>query len=212
VHRSALILRASIDSRALALSLRAGGTVSSLARRPSLSEADWGWPSRFFEEGQMKVLSRVAVAVSGLGVGALCLHLGYSSLNDLGGRGDVELTVSQEVIRGEQIEDGLSGSRSRQRAKQELVRDLIAQRRTLKDTMAQFIRLRREWYENHKNVEPFPSADSEEERAYEEILNLVPFVLHDQSEEGDAVRSRLKKEYEKLGDLRKCPLGVPGDP
>jgi hypothetical protein len=163
----------------------------------------------------MNVLSRVAVAASGLGVVALSgmgLHLGCSALNSRGGRGDTENALAQEVIRSKQLDDGLRVVRSHQRAKQEVVRDLIAQRRTLPDAIAQFLLLSREWFDNNKSVKPFPTQESEEERAYQEIVTLVPYVLRGQPEEAAVVLSRLEKEQDKLQAGRKCPWAGPADP
>jgi hypothetical protein len=157
----------------------------------------------------------MALTASGLGVVVLCgmgLHLGWSALNSRGGRGNAEPTLGQEVIRSERLDDGLRVVRNQQRAKQEVVRDLIAQQRTLKDATAQFILLSREWFDKNKNVKPFPTLESEEERAYQEIVTLVTHVLRGQPEEEAAVLSRLEKEQENLRVGRKCPSAVPADP
>jgi hypothetical protein len=157
----------------------------------------------------------MALTASGLAVVVLCgfgLYLGCSALSCRGGLGDAEPTLGQEVIRRERLDDGLRVVRSQQKAKQEVVRDLIAQRRTLKGATAQFILLSREWFDKNKNVKPFPTQDSEEERAYQEIVTLVPYVLRGQPEEEAAVLSRLEKEQENLRVGRKCPTAVPADP
>jgi hypothetical protein len=163
----------------------------------------------------MNTLSRMVLTASGLAVVVLCgfgLYLGCSALSSRGGLGDAEPTLGQEVIRSERLDDGLSAAERFWTAKQQVVHELIAQQRTLRDAIAQFILLSREWPGYNQSVKTFPALGSEEERAYQEIVTLVPHVLRGQLEEAAGVLSRLRKEQEKLQASAQGRRCVPVDP
>jgi hypothetical protein len=94
--------------------------------------------------------------------------------------------------------------------RQEVVRELIAQRCSLKEALARFQELDHEWPDY---VTDTPKRDggilSDEERNYQYILAIAKDLLKNRREEAAVVLRRLEKEYQQLRAGRKMPSAMP---
>ena len=149
----------------------------------------------------MTALIRPAVLVIFVGLlslGVLALRLAYSP-ND-----DPESRLSQEVQR---LRDATS---CREEARQEAVREYLAQRITLAETIQQFQEWDHEWpdYSSiaQRAVAEKAMWESDEERHYEAIIHYVSFlILKRRPLELPQVLQRLEKDFRQLQAGKRTP-------
>jgi hypothetical protein len=91
---------------------------------------------------------------------------------------------------------------ARLEARDQVVRDLIAQRYTLPEAIEQFLERDRKWPEL---VSKADAGQSQYERIYQYIRFMVEDVLHDHPEQASIVLRWLEQEYEKLCIARRTP-------
>jgi hypothetical protein len=115
----------------------------------------------------------------------------------------------REDIRSTQLAEMRRASDARLEARDQVVRDLIAQRCTLAEAIEQFLELDRQWPDLISKV---PAGRSHEERIYEHIRLRVKDVLRDHPEQASIVLCRLEQEYEKLRTERPTPSAAEKEP
>jgi hypothetical protein len=98
---------------------------------------------------------------------------------------------------------------ARLEARDQVVRDLIAQRYTLAEAIEQFLELDRQWPDLISKVQ---HGRSDEERIYEHIRFMVENMLHDHPEQASIVLGRLEQEYKKLRTERRTPSAAEKEP
>jgi hypothetical protein len=115
----------------------------------------------------------------------------------------------REVDRSEDLEKRHKDTARRFEARQQLVQELIAQRRTLAEAIARFQEVDREWPEYTAALpKRFGREWVGEEKAYRYVLATVQDLLHDRPEEAAAVIGRLDKEYQQLQAGKRAPSTV----
>jgi hypothetical protein len=115
----------------------------------------------------------------------------------------------QEVCRSEDLEQRQRATARRLEAMQQVVQELIAQRRTLAEAIARFQEVDHEWPEYTAKLQKrFGREWSGEEKAYRFILSTVQDLLRDRPEEAAAVIGRLEKEYQQLQAGKRTPSTV----
>jgi hypothetical protein len=108
----------------------------------------------------------------------------------------------REDVRSAELTEMRLTSDDRLEARDQVVRELIAQRYTLAEAIEQFLELDRQWPELVTKVQYGRSHD---ERIYEHIRLQVKDVLHDHPEQASRVLRRLEQEYEKHRSARQTP-------
>jgi hypothetical protein len=108
----------------------------------------------------------------------------------------------QEEIREAKLVGMRKETLIRLEARDQVVRDLIAQRCTLAEAIEQFLKLDRPWPYPYPKV---PAGQSPQEKSYEYIRFMVEAKLHDHPEQASIVLGRLEREYEKLRTDRRAP-------
>jgi hypothetical protein len=115
----------------------------------------------------------------------------------------------QEVHRSEELEQRERATARRLEARQQVVQELIAQRRTLAEAIARFQEVDREWPDYTAELpERFGWEWVGEEKAYRYVLATVQDLLHDRPEEAAGVIGRLDKEYQQLQAGKRAPSTV----
>jgi hypothetical protein len=94
-------------------------------------------------------------------------------------------------------------------ARDQVVRDLIAQRCTLAEALEKFLKLDPPW---PYLVPKVPPGHSPQENSYEYIRFMVEAKLHDHPEQASIVLCRLEQEYEKLRTERQSPSTAKKEP
>jgi hypothetical protein len=115
----------------------------------------------------------------------------------------------QEDIRDAELAQMRRASEARLEARDQLVRDLIAQRYSLAKTLEQFLELDRQWPELISKVQ---ADQSQQERVYQHIRWRVEDALRDRPEQASIVLRRLEQEYEKLRTERQIPSAAEKEP
>jgi hypothetical protein len=147
----------------------------------------------------MNAVLRQAIVVLVVVLLAVCvfgLRSGYNS------------THLRQIIREAYLNEELEQSRGtifrRIDAREETVRELIAQRCRLRQALARFQELDGEWPEHFAGLSwRHGRTWSDEEKNYQYIVALVKSLLEDQPEEAAAILRRLEKDYQQLGAGRK---------
>jgi hypothetical protein len=106
-----------------------------------------------------------------------------------------DLPDFQEEFRSAKLAEMRQNMLTRLEARDQVARDLIAQRCTLSQSIEQFLRLDQEW----SALASKALADqSPQEKSYHYIRSIVEDVLHDQPEQASTVLRRLEREYDTL--------------
>jgi hypothetical protein len=92
----------------------------------------------------------------------------------------------------------------RREAREQVVLELIAQRRTLVEAIQEFQELDHEW-PDFSAAPPQKPAEGAQERKYQHIRELVEALLHDRPEELAKVLRRLEQDYQQLHAGRPTP-------
>jgi hypothetical protein len=112
----------------------------------------------------------------------------------------------RELRRSEELEQRQRATARRIEARQQVVQELIAQRRTLAEAIAHFQEVDRDWPDYTAELpQRFGWEWVGEEKAYRYILSTVQDLLHDRPEESAAVIGRLDKEYQQLQAGKRAP-------
>jgi hypothetical protein len=144
----------------------------------------------------MNFVNRMTVGTSGLVVLTLGLggvYLGCASWSFLGSDTAMVSLTEEERTRNEQLQKLQSAVLRRVKAKEQVVRDLIDQRKTLTEAINEFQSLNEQWPIFTPDVPKVPALGTDEERILREIHALVREILRDQPKEADVVVRRLKE-------------------
>jgi hypothetical protein len=108
----------------------------------------------------------------------------------------------REDIRGAKLAEMWRDTSTRLDARDQVVRDLIAQRCTLAEAIEQFVELNPPWPDLLPQV---PSGQSPQEKSYQYIRFMVEDALQDHPEQASIVLHRLEREYEQFRAERQTP-------
>jgi hypothetical protein len=123
-------------------------------------------------------------------------------------------TDLRQIIREAYLNEDLEQSRGaifrRIDAREQTVRELIAQRCRLSQALTRFQELDGEWPEHFAELSRRHGRTwSDAEKNYQYIVALVKSLLQDQPEEAAAILRRLEKDYQQLGAGRQEPSAMP---
>jgi hypothetical protein len=108
----------------------------------------------------------------------------------------------QEEIREAKLVGMRRETLIRLEARDQVVRDLIAQRCTLTEAIEKFLKLDPPW---PYLVPKVPPGHSPQEKSYQYICFLVEAKMHVHPEQASIVLRRLERDYEKLRAQRQAP-------
>jgi hypothetical protein len=108
----------------------------------------------------------------------------------------------QEEIRDAKLVEMRRETLIRLEARDQVVRDLIAQRCTLAEAIENFLKLDPPW---PYLVPKVPPGHSPQEKSYQYIRFIVEAQLQDHPEQASIVLRRLEQEFEKLRSERQTP-------
>jgi hypothetical protein len=112
---------------------------------------------------------------------------------------------SRESQRGEELRRLEQITALRIEARRQAVRELIAQRCTLSETLHRFEELDEEWPNYSAGIrKSLPVSD--DDRHYEVLLAYVRAILRERPEQLRSVLNRLQEDYRKLRDGQELPL------
>jgi hypothetical protein len=116
--------------------------------------------------------------------------------------------IIREAYRNEELEQSRGTISRRIDAREETVRELIAQRCSLSQALARFQELDGEWPGHFAELSRTHGRTwSYAEKNYQYIVALVKSLLKDQPKEAAAVLRRVEKDYQQLGAGRQKHRG-----
>jgi hypothetical protein len=116
--------------------------------------------------------------------------------------------IIQSALRDEELEQSHRAAYHRIDAREETVRELIAQRCSLSQALARFEELDGEHPDDLMELSRERNG-YDSERNYQYIVELVKDLLENQTEKAAIVLRRLEKEYQQLRAGRNVPLAMP---
>jgi hypothetical protein len=115
----------------------------------------------------------------------------------------------REDIRSSELAEMRRASEARIEAREQVVRNLIAQRYSLAEAIEHFLELDRQWPELLSKVQ---ADQSPQERVYQHIHWRIEDALRDRPEQASIVLRRLEQEYAKLRTEEQTPSAAEKEP
>jgi hypothetical protein len=121
--------------------------------------------------------------------------LGLLGVGIFGLRLACDLPDFREEYRGVKLAEMRRTALDRLNARDQVVRDLIAQRCALAEAIEHFLKLDQSWPDLASKA---PAGKSPQEKSYQYIQSMVEDVLENHPEQASIVLRRLEHDYEKL--------------